>query len=185
MSKVAKKTIEISSAGNDEAYNSFIKPASLGFTLLELTLVIFFMALIAGLTTPFIMSTLDRMEMQSAARKVVSALRLARSEAITIKKPVIFSGNITQNHYWISAIEVIKNPRIRSLKNPIRLAQFMPSEENDPVSEGKFTVTFFPQGNSSGGEISINIKESRESENYYVINIDPITGRTKIKESQR
>jgi general secretion pathway protein H len=185
MSKVAKKTIEISSAGNDEAYNSFIKPASLGFTLLELTLVMFFMALIAGLTTPFIMSTLDRMEMQSAARKMASALRFARSEAITIKKPVIFSGNITQNHYWISAIEVIKNPRIRSLKNPIRLAQFMPSEENDPVSEGKFTITFFPQGNSSGGEISINIKESRESENYYVINIDPITGRTKIKESQR
>jgi Tfp pilus assembly protein FimT len=185
MSKVAKKTIEISSAGNDEAYNSFIKPASLGFTLLELTLVMFFMALIAGLTTPFIMSTLDRMEMQSAARKMASALRFARSEAITIKKPVIFSGNITQNHYWISAIEVIKNPRIRSLKNPIRLAQFMPTEENDPVSEGKFTVTFFPQGNSSGGEISINIKESRESENYYVINIDPITGRTKIKESQR
>ena len=184
MSKVAKKTIEISSAGNDEAYNSFIKPASLGFTLLELTLVMFFMALIAGLTTPFIMSTLDRMEMQSAARKVASALRFARSEAITIKKPVIFSGNITQNHYWISAIEVIKNPRIRSLKNPIRLAQFMPTEENDPVSEGKFTVTFFPQGNSSGGEISINIKESRESENYYVINIDPITGSTKIKESQ-
>ena len=185
MSKVAKKTIEISSAGNDEAYNSFIKPASLGFTLLELTLVMFFMALIAGLTTPFIMSTLDRMEMQSAARKMASALRFARSEAITIKKPVIFSGNITQNHYWISAIEVIKNPRIRSLKNPIRLAQFMPTEENDPVSEGKFTVTFFPQGNSSGGEISINIKESRESENQYVINIDPITGRTKIKESQR
>jgi general secretion pathway protein H len=185
MSKVAKKTIEISSAGNDEAYNSFIKPASLGFTLLELTLVMFFMALIAGLTTPFIMSTLDRMEMQAAARKVASALRFARSEAITIKKPVIFSGNITQNHYWISAIEVIKNPRIRSLKNPIRLAQFMPTEENDPVSEGKFTITFFPQGNSSGGEISINIKESRESENYYVINIDPITGRTKIKESQR
>ena len=185
MSKVAKKTIEISSAGNDEAYNSFIKPASLGFTLLELTLVMFFMALIAGLTTPFIMSTLDRMEMQSAARKVASALRFARSEAITIKKPVIFSGNITQNHYWISAIEVIKNPRIRSLKNPIRLAQFMPTEENDPVSEGKFTITFFPQGNSSGGEISINIKESRESENYYVINIDPITGRTKINESQR
>ena len=185
MSKVAKKTIEISSAGNDEAYNSFIKPASLGFTLLELTLVMFFMALIAGLTTPFIMSTLDRIEMQSAARKVASALRFARSEAITIKKPVIFSGNITQNHYWISAIEVIKNPRIRSLKNPIRLAQFMPTEENDPVSEGKFTITFFPQGNSSGGEISINIKESRESENYYVINIDPITGRTKINESQR
>ena len=185
MSKVAKKTIEISSAGNDEAYNSFIKPASLGFTLLELTLVMFFMALIAGLTTPFIMSTLDRMEMQSAARKVASALRFARSEAITIKKPVIFSGNITQNHYWISTIEVIKNPRIRSLKNPTRLAQFMPTEENDPVSEGKFTITFFPQGNSSGGEISINIKESRESENYYVINIDPITGRTKIKESQR
>jgi len=145
----------------------------------------FFMALIAGLTTPYIMSTLDRMEMQSAARKVASALRFARSEAITIKKPVVFSGNITQNHYWISNIEKIKTSRIRSLKNPIRLAQFMPIEGNDPLSEGKFTIIFFPQGNSSGGEISITIKESREPGNYYVISIDPITGRTKIKESQR
>jgi len=185
MSKAAKKTIEISSAGNDEVYNSFIKPASLGFTLLELTLVMFFMALIAGLTTPFIMSTLDRMEMQSAARKVASALRFARSEAITIKKPVVFSGSITQNHYWVSDTEEIKTPRIRSLKNPIRLAQFMSIEDDDSISEGKFTIVFFPQGNSSGGEISINIKESRESENYYVITIDPITGTTKIKESQR
>lgn len=185
MPKAAKKTIEISSAGNNEVYNSFIKPASLGFTLLELTLVMFFMALIAGLTTPFIMSTLDRMEMQSATRKVASALRFARSEAITIKKPVVFSGNITQNHYWVSDIEEIKTPQIRSLKNPIRLAQFMSIEESNTLSEGKFTITFFPQGNSSGGEISINIKESRESENHYVINIDPITGRTKIKESQR
>jgi Tfp pilus assembly protein FimT len=89
----------------------------------------FFMALIAGLTTPFIMSTLDRMEMQSAARKVASALRFARSEAITIKKPVVFSGNITQNHYWVSDIKKIKTPRIRSLKNPIRLAQFLSIEK--------------------------------------------------------
>ena len=42
-------------------------------------------------------------------------------------------------------------------------------------------VTFFPQGNSSGGLISINIKESRSLESYYDINVDPITGQTKIK----
>ena len=163
---------------------SFIKLNCLGFTLLELTLVIFFMALIAGLTTPFVMSTLDRMELQSSARKVASTLRYARSEAISAKKPVVFAGNLTQNQFWVNHTHENETPRIVSLTGPIRLARFMNEGANEIFSEGEFTVTFFPQGNSSGGLISMDIKESRESENYYVISIDTITGTTKIKETE-
>ena len=42
-------------------------------------------------------------------------------------------------------------------------------------------ITFFPQGNSSGGRIGMGIGKSEESENYYVIDIDPITGKTKFE----
>ena len=78
------------------------KAGCLGFTLLELTLVMFFMAIIAGLSTPFVMSTLDRMELQASARKVASTLRYARSEAIASKKPVVFSGNLDRNQFWVT-----------------------------------------------------------------------------------
>ena len=184
MWKAEKKPTGILSVGNDKANSFFIRLDCSGFTLLELTLVMFFIALIAGLTTPFVMSTLDRMELQTSARKVASTLRYARSEAIAVKKPVIFAGNLTQNKFWVTHAHENETPRIVSLTDPIRLARFMSEGENEIFNEGEFTVTFFPQGNSSGGLISMDIKESRKSENYYVISIDPITGKTKIKETE-
>ena len=160
------------------------KTCCLGFTLLELTLVMFFMAIIAGLSTPFVMSTLDRMELQASARKVASALRYARSEAIASKKPVVFSGNLTRNQFWITQSYKNEMPKISSLTDPIRLTRFINEGEDNLFRDDEFTVTFFPQGNSSGGLIGMNINESRNSENYYANSIDPITGKTKFKQSK-
>ena len=160
------------------------KAGCLGFTLLELTLVMFFMAIIAGLSTPFVMSTLDRMELQTSARKVASALRYARSEAIASKKPVVFSGNLDRNQFWVTQGHNNKTPKITSLTDPIRLDHFINEGEDNLFRDDEFTVTFFPQGNSSGGLIGMNINESRSSENYYAISIDPITGKTKIKQTK-
>ena len=163
---------------------SLKKIGCLGFTLLELTLVMFFMALIAGLSTPFVMETLDRMELQTSARKVASALRYARSEAIASKKPVVFSGNLDRNQFWVTQGHNNETPKITSLTDPIRLDHFINEGEANFVRDDEFTVTFFPQGNSSGGLIGMNINESRNSENYYAISIDPITGKTKIKQTK-
>ena len=160
------------------------KAGCLGFTLLELTLVMFFMAIIAGLSTPFVMSTLDRMELQTSAHKVASALRYARSEAITSKKPVVFSGNLDRNQFWVTQGYTTSAPKITSLTDPIRLDHFINEGEDNFFSVDEFTVTFFPQGNSSGGLIGMNINASRSSENYYAISIDPITGKTKIKQTK-
>ena len=163
---------------------SLKKIGCLGFTLLELTLVMFFMALIAGLSMPFVMETLDRMELQTSARKVASALRYARSEAIASKKPVVFSGNLDKNQFWVTQGYNNETPKITSLTDPIRLDHFINEGEDNFVRDDEFTVTFFPQGNSSGGLIGMNINASRSSENYYAISIDPITGKTKIKQTK-
>lgn len=181
MSKVARKTTRTSSVGNDECNSFLVKRACSGFTLLELTLVMFFMALIVGLATPFVMSTLDRMELQTSARQVTSALRYARSEAITIKKPVVFNGDLTNNQFWIIPAYENATPRIVSLNDPVRLERFLDEGKKETFRDGKFTITFFPQGNSSGGLIGMGIGKPKELENHYVIDIDPITGKTKFQ----
>ena len=181
MPKVAKKITRISSVGNDEGRSFLVKRTCSGFTLLELTLVMFFIALIAGLATPFVMSTLDRMELQTSVRQVTSALRYARSEAITIKQPVVFNGDLTHNRFWVIPAHENATPRIVSLNDPVRLDHFLNEGEKETFRDGEFTITFFPQGNSSGGLIGMGIGKSGESENHYVINIDPITGKTKFE----
>ncbi len=164
---------------------SFKYFSTFGFTLIELTLVIFFMALIAGLSTPFIMSTLDRMELQTSARKVASTLRYARSEAIASKKPVVFLGNLTQNQYGVDQKYRNKKSKMTTLTDPVRLTHFRNKQENNNYGDsGEFTVTFFPQGNSSGGLIGMDIKGPKNSKSYYAISIDPITGSTKIKKTE-
>ena len=160
------------------------KSGCLGFTLLEVTLVMFFITIIAGLSTPFVMSTLDRMELQTSARKVASTLRYARSEAIASKKPVVFSGNLDRNQFWVTQGYNNETPKITSLTVPIRLDHFINEGEDNLFKDDEFTVTFFPQGNSSGGLIGVNINESRDSENYYAMSIDPIPGKTKIKQTK-
>ena len=181
MLKVAKKTTRTSSVGNDDGKSFLVKRACLGFTLLELTLVMFFMALIAGLATPFVMSTLDRMKLQTSARQITSALRYARSKAITIKQPVVFNGDLTHNQFWVIPAHENATPRIVSLNDPVRLDHFLDEDEKETFRDGEFTITFFPQGNSSGGLIGMGIEKSGESESHYVIDIDPITGKTKLE----
>ena len=181
MWKVEKKPTGILSVGNDKANSFFIRLDCSGFTLLELTLVMFFIALIAGLTTPFVMSTLDRMKLQTSARQITSALRYARSEAITIKQPVVFNGDLSNNKFWVTPAYENGIHRIVSLKKPVQLDHFLNEYKKEIFNDGEFTITFFPQGNSSGGVIGMGIKKSRESGNYYVVDIDPITGKTKLK----
>ena len=185
MSKVVKIITRISSAGNNRGKNFSVKLACSGFTLIELTLVIFFMALISGLATPFVMSTLDRIELQASARQVTSALRYARSEAITIKKPVVFNGDLTHNKFWVSTEYENKTPRVILINDPVRFEHFLDEAEKGKYRDGKFTITFFPQGNSSGGLIGMGVRESEDSENHYVINIDPITGKTKFEKETK
>ena len=184
MSKVARKTTRTSSVGNDECNSFLVKRACSGFTLLELTLVMFFMALIAGLATPFVMSTLDRIELQTSALQVTSALRYARSEAITIKKPVVFNGDLTLNQFWVTPTHINAVRRVISLNDPVRLNHFLDIGEKETFRDGEFTITFFPQGNSSGGLIGMGIGKPEESENHYVIDIDPITGKTKFEKGK-
>ena len=181
MPKVAKKITRISSVGNDEGRSFLVKRTCSGFTLLELTLVMFFIALIAGLATPFVMSTLDRMELQTSARQITSALRYARSEAITVKKSVVFNGDLTHNQFWVSPAHENVAPRIVSLNDPVRLDHFLDKGQKETFRDGEFTITFFPQGNSSGGLIGMGIGKPEESGSHYVIDIDPITGKTKFE----
>ena len=122
------------------------KTGWLGFTLLELTLVMFFMAIIAGLSTPFVMSTLDRMELQTSARKVASTLRYARSEAIASKKPVVFSGNLDKNQFWVTQGYNNETPKITSLTDPIRLGHFITEGEDNFLKIMCSRSLFFHRG---------------------------------------
>jgi len=152
-----------------------------GFTLLEIILVLVFIGLIAGLTTPFVMSTLERIKHQSETRKINSALRYARSEAITRKTAVTFNADIDSNKYWIGDKETKTSSVTKSLDPEFSMSHITGNDET--IDSGTFAITFYPRGNSSGGTIQIATVSPGKSDTAYEITIDLITGNSRIEQN--
>ena len=150
-----------------------------GFTLLELVLVLFLIGLVAGLVLPFVVSTLDRVKLQSEVRQMASALQFARSEAITKKTLLTFNANIDENEYWLAIPKDNEVTQSKFLNEPVQIKEYQGTEET--LSDGTFIINFYPRGNSSAGTIRLQSTINQSKAPVYAIIIDPITGKPTIK----
>ena len=149
-----------------------------GFTLLEMVLVLVLMGLIAGLTLPFVVSTLDRIKLQSEVRQIASALQFARSEAISKKTLFTFNIDINQNQYWLAITKHEEATQPKQLDETVQIVDYQ--KGNETITEGTFMILFYPRGNSSGGTLRFKSLDDKKEENIYAVTIDPITGKPNI-----
>jgi type II secretion system protein H len=163
--------------------NSSLKGKANGFTLLELVLVLLLMSLIAGLTLPFVASTLDRITLQSEVRQIASALQFARSEAISKKTLYAFHIDINEKQYWLGIPKQEEITQPKPIDETVRILDYQRTDET--LTEGAFMILFYPRGNSSGGTLRFISINDKDEENIYVVNIDPITGKPKIEKLEK
>ena len=159
--------------------NSAIQGKSNGFTLLEMVLVLLLMGLFAGLTLPFVVSTLDRIKLQSEVRQISSAIQFTRSEAISRKTLFTFNVDIDKNQYWLATPKQEEVTQSKPIDETVQIIGYQRADET--LTEGTFAVLFYPRGNSSGGTIRFKSIDDKDEENIYAVTIDPITGKSKIK----
>lgn len=178
MRKEEKAITKISLAGRLWNSQSGLWRNRYGFSLFELILVLFLVALIMGLTSPFLFKTLDRIKSKTSARSIATVLRYARSKSISEKIPYTFNANIDTNQYWINNVETEKSSEVKQLDSRLRIVQFIDSDEE--VNTGPFYIVFYPQGNSSGGEILIETAKDKEKIRY-TITLDPVTGKPDVE----
>ncbi len=149
-----------------------------GFTLIELVLVLVLMGLIAGLTLPFVVATLDRVKLQSGVRQIKSALQFARSEAISKKALFTLNVDIDKNKYWLVVPKQKEITQSKTLDETVQVIDYQRADKN--LTEGAFKILFYPRGNSSGGTIRFKSIDDEDEKNIYAITIDPITGKPEI-----
>ena len=159
--------------------NSDIKRTANGFTLLELVLVLLLMGLIAGLTLPFVVSTLDRIKLQSEVRQIASAIQFTRSEAISRKTLFTFNVDINKSQYWLAIPKQEEVTQSKPIDETVQIMDYQRADET--LTEGTFKSLFYPRGNSSGGTIRFKSIDDKDEENIYAVTIDPITGKPKIR----
>src|SRR5262245_32585927 len=116
--------------------------ASRGFTLLELIVALFVIALAVGLVAPVIGRSTDSLRARSEIARFSSMLKYARDQAITTRRGYAFVVDPIANRATIVAApdEV---QRTRMLSSDLRI------EANPPQA---LIVRFEPSGVSSGGD---------------------------------
>lgn len=140
--------------------NSSGAAAEVGFTLIEMIVVLVVLGLVLGIVIsrgPTRSATID---LTAASRSLTDALRHARGQAITTGRPVRISAAQVR--------DVLAVPGSRNQAGPIALTLHSPP--GDPRPDG--ALRFDPDGSANGARIVL--AEGRESVS---ILIDWLTGR--------
>ena len=150
-----------------------------GFTLIEMVSVLVMIGLFMSLVTPFVMTTLNRIQGDSSVRNLASMLASARSQAVATKTSFIFQGSLDQNQYWVINPKTEKSSEVMELDRTIQFREFNDGEES--WNDGIFSVTFYPLGNTSGGTILLEPSDADANAPSFALTIDPVTGKPYIQ----
>jgi general secretion pathway protein H len=159
------------SAGNKLKTVLNTRPAAQqGFTLIELLLVITIVAMLVGLAAPSISRSLPGVQLKSAAREIAAALRHARDTAITRQHQTVISIDIKNRVYSTS-----NDNKLHHLPDKIDI-KVLGAEQESP-SETIGGVRFYPDGSSTGGQITLSLDQR-----HYEIEVDWLLGKVSLKD---
>ena len=137
-----------------------------GFTLVELVVTLFVLALAVGVAAPSIARGVDTVRTRAEAGGVATFLRAAREKAITHNRT--YEVRVRPEE---SLVELRTGDAVSATK---RLAAGVRVTAEPPSAR---TITFLPQGLTSGGRLRVEMP-GRQG---YLITLDALTGRVSTQ----
>ena len=135
-----------------------------GFTLVELILVMFVIALVAGLTLPAVGRGVETLQLRAEVASFSAFLRYAREQAITRRE----AQEITVNpSAYVLTLRAAGGGSVRASR------RLSPRIAITAESLTGLSITFSPRGLSSGGSFRLVGADGRA----YRVQVDPLTGR--------
>jgi len=175
--KVEKEKIRISKDKVDQKGN--------GFTLFELTIVLFLLGFILLLTFPNFRDLLFSPNIKRGVLGLVGTIKYAQSQAATTKQFHRLIIDVKDNIFWVMREEekgkFIRDPspygQPRSLPEGIMFLDVI-HPERGRISAGQAHIDFSPTGWAEEGAVHLKRKE----EEIFTIFINPLGGRVEISE---
>jgi prepilin-type N-terminal cleavage/methylation domain-containing protein len=137
-----------------------------GFTLIELVVTLFVLALAVGVAAPSIARGVDTVRTRAEAAGIATFLRAAREHAVTRNRAYEVRVRTDEGLVELRSGDAVSATR--------RLAPGLRVTADPPAAR---VITFLPQGLSSGGRLRVEMPGRRA----YLISVDPLTGRVATR----
>jgi len=141
--------------------------ASRGFTLIEIMAVLVIIAGVMGVFAFSIAGRLEKQKISGAAREVMSALRMTRSQAIVGRQEQALEVDLDAHTVTVPGREPVQLPE------QIELKLVTASTEVSSSKVGR--IRFFPDGGSTGGSLSL-MTDSRQ----WQVKVSWLTGEIEL-----
>lgn len=146
------------------------QPGIGGFTLVELLAVLAIMVLVIAVVLPSFNRS-PSTELEAAARSLVAGLRWTRSHAVMGNQVAELTVDLDKRQFLVSSDE-----RVRALPSNAKLILY--TARSQVASKVKGSIRFFPDGSSSGGQITV-----ANDRLAYVVDVDWFTGKVQLLET--
>ena len=140
-----------------------------GFTLLELTVVLFVVVLGFSVIGLNLSSGSDSTEIKAAARDIVSALRYAKGQALISHQETTVALDLSDNSYTVSG-------RDKLYQIPKSIDITVVTAQKELTGEGMANIRFFADGSSTGGRITLE-----RGHTSWKIDINWLTGQIELE----
>jgi general secretion pathway protein H len=140
-----------------------------GFTLLELLVVLTVAGLLVTIAGPRLNDSVARARLQASGGRLAAILRRVRADAIRTAEPADVSIAADHQHYRAQG----RDFALASGQNLIL------ADSGEADADGVAHLRFFPDGSSSGGNLTITGGNRRTS-----VAVDWLSGRVTIGESR-
>ncbi len=140
-----------------------------GFTLIELVVTLFVLAVAAGVVSPSVVSGGGILRARSETAGIATFLRAAREQAVTHNRTYEVRVKSEEGIVELRAGNTV--PATRRLASGLRVTADPPAAQ---------VITFLPQGQSSGSRLHVEM-----GGRGYLITVDPLTGRVATRRADR
>ncbi|MGO9772921.1 MAG: type II secretion system protein [Roseiarcus sp.] len=137
----------------------------MGFTLMEMLVVLTILALVAGMASQLTHPASPRLRVQAAARALCAAARATRTRAIATNTEATLTLDLARKSFFSPVVSETAFPREASVE-----VSFARAQRANRTSAG---IVFYPGGGSTGGDVVIELSSHRAT-----IGVNWLTGET-------